>query len=393
MRLRKHARLITAMLVVVAITAVALWPESITVDAVAVDAGPMQVTIDEDGETRVRERFVVYAPVGGRLRRIELEPGDRVVRGKTVIGRLTSAEPPLIDARARAELAAAVESARAAVGQARAERDRAAAALLRAQSTLRRQAELEKDGLVPRDAVEAAETIVRTSEEALRAAEFAVARGEYELQLARTRLETPVSVGREVAIVAPIDGIVLKRWRESESVVPMGEPLVELGDPQRLEIVADLLSTDAVRVQAGAPVIVEQWGGGRPLQARVRRVEPSGFMKISALGVEEQRVNVVIDFVDVAEAAGQIGDNYRVEVRIVVWSADRVVRAPVGSLFRRGEGWGAFVIEQGRARLRTVALGHRNDTYGEIVSGLSNGERVVLHPPDTLTDGARVEVR
>jgi HlyD family secretion protein len=393
MRLRTHARLIAATLVVLAIVAVAMWPESMEVDAAIVDTGPMQVTIDEDGETRVRDRFVISAPVSGRLQRIELEPGDRVVRGRTVLVRLTSAESPLIDSRSRAELAAAVEGARAAVGQAQAERERAAATLARARSNLRRQEELDKGGLLARDSLEAAQTAVKTSEEALRAAEFTVTRAEYELQLARARLQAPTSAGRAVVIVSPIDGIVLKRLRESESVVPIGEPLLEIGDPQRLEIVADLLSTDAVRVPPGAPVILEQWGGGHPLQARVRRVEPSGFMKVSALGVEEQRVNVLIDFVDVASAARAIGDNYRVEVRIVSWSDDNVVRVPVGSLFRRGEGWATFVVEQERARLRTVQLGQRNDTFGQITGGLSAGQIVVLHPPDTLSDGVRVEVR
>ncbi len=393
MRLRKHARLIAATLVVLAIVAAAMWPESMEVDAATADTGPMQVTIDEDGETRVRDRFVVSAPVSGRLQRIELEPGDPVVRGRTVLVRLTPAESPLIDSRSRAELAAAVEGARAAVGQAKAEMERAAATLARARSNLRRQQELAEAGLVARETLEASETQVRTSEEALRAAEFTVTRTEYELQLARARLQAPTSAGREVVIVAPIDGIVLKRLRESESVVPIGEPLLEIGDPERLEIVADLLSTDAVRVPAGAPVNIEQWGGGQPLKARVRRVEPSGFMKVSALGVEEQRVNVLIDFVDVASAARALGDNYRVEVRIVTWSDDNVVRVPVGSLFRRGEGWATFVVEQERVRLRTVQLGQRNDTYGQITSGLSAGEVVVLHPPDTLADGVRVEVR
>jgi len=393
MRLRTHARLIAATLVVLALVAVAMWPESMEVDAATVDTGPMQVTIDEDGETRVRDRFVISAPVSGRLQRIELESGDRLVRGRTVLVRLTSAESPLIDSRSRAELAAAVEGARAAVGQAQAERERAAATLARARSNLRRQEELDKGGLLARDSLEVAQTAVKTSEEALRAGEFTVTRAEYELQLARARLQAPTSAGREVVIVSPIDGIVLKRLRESESVVPIGEPLLEIGDPQRLEIVADLLSTDAVRVPPGAPVILEQWGGGHPLQARVRRVEPSGFMKVSALGVEEQRVNVLIDFVDVASAARAIGDNYRVEVRIVTWSNDNVVRVPVGSLFRRGEGWATFVVEQERARLRTVQLGQRNDTFGQITGGLSAGQIVVLHPPDTLTDGVRVEVR
>jgi HlyD family secretion protein len=389
----KHWRSIAATLVVLAIVAAALWPESMEVDVAHVDTGPMQVTIDEDGETRVRDRFVISAPVSGRLQRIELEPGDRVVRGRTVLARLTPAASPLIDPRSRGELDAAVEAGRASVGQAQAERARAAAGLARARQTLRRQEELDTAGLLARDSLEAAQSAVQMSDEALRAAEFTVTRAEFELQLARARLQAPTSPGGEVAIVSPIDGIVLKRLRESESVVPMGEPLIEIGDPQRLEIVADLLSTDAVRVPPGAAVSVEQWGGGRPLQARVRRVEPSGFMKVSALGVEEQRVNVLIDFEDVASAARAIGDSYRVEVRIVIWSDENVVRVPVGSLFRRGEGWAAFIVEQERARLQTVQLGQRNETFGQITNGLTAGQTVVLHPPDTLNDGIRVVVR
>jgi HlyD family secretion protein len=393
MRVRKHLRLIVAVLVVLGIVAAAMWPESLEVDAATVDRGPMQVTIDEDGETRVRDRFVVTATVSGRLARIELEPGDRVVRGKTVVARLSPAQSPLIDPRSSAELTAAVEAERAAVGQAQAERERAAAALARARSNLRRQEELDKASLISREVLELAQTDVRTGEEALRAAEFAVSRAENELRLARARLLSPAASGREVAIVAPVDGVVLKRLHESETVVPVGEALLEIGDPERLEIVADLLSTDAVRVKPGADVIIEQWGGGQPLHARVRRVEPSGFMKVSALGVEEQRVNVLVDFVDPASAARALGDNYRVEVRIVMWKEDDVVRVPVGCLFRRGDGWAAFVIEDGTARIREVQLGQRNETFGQIVDGLAPGQLVVLHPPDTLTDGLRVKVR
>jgi HlyD family secretion protein len=370
-----------------------MWPESLEVDAATVDSGPMQVTIDEDGETRVRDRFVISAPVSGRLQRIELEPGDALVRGQTVLARLTPAASPLIDPRSRAELTAAVESARAAIGQAQAERDRAATALTRARSTLRRREELLQAGVISRDDLEAAQAEVKTAEEALRAGEFTITRGEYELQLARARLQAPSSGEGAVTIVSPIGGIVLRRLRQSEAVVPLGEPLLEIGDPQALEIVADLLSTDAVRVPAGAAVLIEQWGGGQPLPARVRRVEPSGFMKVSALGVEEQRVNVIIDFVDVAAAARQLGDNYRVEVRIVVWSNDDVLRAPVGSLFRRGDGWAAFVVEAERARLQPVQIGQRNDTFAEISGGLTRGQTVVMHPPDTLADGMKVVVR
>ena len=391
--LKKRLRLILAVLVVAAIAAVALWPKSMEVDAIAVTRGPMQVTIDEEGETRVRDRFVVSAPVTGRLQRIELEPGDTVVRGKTMVARLTPAESPLLDPRTRGELTAAVEAARAAVGQAQAERDRAAAALERARTTLRRQEALASAGAIARDTLEAAQTSLKTAEEAMRAAEFTVTRAEYELQLARARLQAPAASGGTVPVVAPVDGVVLKRLRESESIVPAGEPLLEIGDPARIEIVSDLLSTDAVQVRPGAAVIVEQWGGPHPLDARVRRVEPSGFMKVSALGVEEQRVNVLIDLPELRDQARQLGDGYRVEIRVVTWRADDVVKVPVGTLFRRGDDWTVFVIENGTARLQAVQIGQRNDIEAQILSGLSPGQTVVLHPPDTLEDGTRVVVR
>ena len=392
MRFLKNKKLIASVLVVAAIVAVALWPQSMEVAVVRAERGPMQVTVDEDGETRVRDRFLVTAPVSGRVQRIEIEPGDKVVRGKTVLARITPAESPLLDPRTRGELAAAVEAGTAAVGQARAERQRGVTALDRARSTLRRQQELMKAGAISSDALEAAETAVTSAEDALRAAEFAERRSEGELQLARARLAAPRTSGRSVDVVAPIDGTILKRLRESEGVVPVGEPLLEIGEPGRMEIVADLLSTDAVRVSPGAEVLIEQWGGGHTLHGRVRRVEPSGFMKISALGVEEQRVNVIVDFVNVAEAV-RLGDGYRVEVRVVLWKDDDVLKVPVGGLFRQGEGWAVFVVEEGRVRRQTVQLGQRNENEGQITSGLEAGATIVLHPPDTLTDGTRVTVR
>ncbi|MGH9175168.1 MAG: efflux RND transporter periplasmic adaptor subunit [Vicinamibacterales bacterium] len=380
------------MLVIVAILAAALWPEAVEVDVARVERGPMQVTIDEEGETRVRERFVVSAPVTGRLQRIELEPGDKVIRGQTVLARLAPAPPTLLDARTRAELTAAVEASRAALGAMRAERARAAATQARARSSLRRQEDLAEAGLISPDELEAAQTALRAADEALKAADFSAARAESDLQTARARLQQPEPGGRVTAIVSPIDGVVLKRLRESESVVQVGEPLVEVGNARQLEVVADLLSTDAVRVEPGAPVLFEQWGGGHTLTGKVQRIEPSGFMKVSALGVEEQRVNVIIDFVDPVAAAKALGDSYRVEVRIVIWQDNNALKVPVGSLFRRGDDWAVFAVEGGHAHVKTVEVGQRNSREAE-VSGLAEGDEIVLHPPDTLEDGARVTER
>jgi len=264
--------------------------------------------------------------------------------------------------------------------------------LMRARTTLQRQQQLMKAGAIAADNLDAAETAVATAEEARKAVEFAVARSEYELQLARARLRAPSPVGRAVEIVAPVSGLILTRFRESESVVPVGERLIEIGEPARIEIVADFLSTDAVRIQPGAPVLVEGWGGSHSLEGRVRRVEPAGFMKVSALGVEEQRVNVLIEFDD-PSAAGRLGDGYRVEVRVIIWREEDVVKVPVGGLFRRGTDWAAFVIQNERVRLQPVRLGQRNDVDAQVLEGLSPQQAVVLHPPDTLADGARVTIR
>ena len=393
MRVLKRIRLVVLVLVIAAIVTVAMWPEAVTIDVATATTGPMRVSIDEDGETRVRQRFVISAPVAGRVDRIDLEPGDRVTREKTILARIAPVQSSLLDPRTRAELNAAVEAARAAVGQAQAERQRATAALERARSSEARQRALFEGGAIPRDTLEAAETEVRTAEEAARAAGFAVQGAEYQLQLARARLQAPQSSGAAIEVRAPISGVVLKRFRESAAVVAPGEPLLEIGDPDQIEIVADLLSTDAVRVTPNAEVLIEQWGGGHVLRGHVRRVEPSGFMKVSALGVEEQRVNVIIDFEDRAAAARVLGDGYRVEVRIVTWEHANALTVPAGCLFRQDAGWAVFVVDGGVARLQPVELGQRNQSAGQILSGLSAGQTVVLHPPDTLTDGMRITVR
>jgi HlyD family secretion protein len=381
---------------VAVVVAVALWPQAVPVDSAAVVRAPMTVTIDEEGETRIRRRFVVSAPLSGRLQRIELEPGDRVTRGTTVVARVQAEAPPLLDARSRAEAGAARDAAQASVGRARADAQRAVNALNLARRELDRERELDKGGLTTRQAVEQRETDVRAAEDVVRAANFAVGTATSEVQRADARLQPDRldAGGRVLNVVAPIDGVVLRRLRESASVVPAGEPLVEIGDPQDLEIVSDLLSTDAVQVKAGAVVRLEQWGGDRTLQARVRRVEPSGFMKVSALGVEEQRVNVLIDFDDAGSAAATLGDGYRAEVRIVTWQADDVVQVPVSALFRQRDAWAVYVMTpDGRVRLTPVTIGHRNAQMAEALSGVSPGDVVVAHPPDTLSDGARARAR
>ncbi len=394
LRMLANRRLLGAAAVIGSLIAVALWPTTIHVDTASIARGPLVVTVDEEGVTRVCDRFIVSAPVSGRVLRIELEPGDRVTRGQ-VVARVRAEAPPLLDARTRTEAEAAVESARAVLGRARAEEQRAKAALNQARRDFTRVRALAEDRVISKQELEAREAEADVAQETVNAAAFAVRVARSELQraeahLAPSALEAP---GRVVTVTAPVAGVVLKRLRESETIVPAGDPLIEIGDQRQLEIVADLLSTDAVRVRAGSRAMVEQWGGETALEARVRRIEPAGFMKISALGVEEQRVNVVIDFVEPSPARASLGVGYRVEVRVVIWESPAVVKVPTSALFRYRDQWAVYVMERGRARRTLLELGHQTGQYAQVVSGLTEGARVILHPGDTLVDGARVRER
>jgi HlyD family secretion protein len=394
-RLLVNRRVLGFAAVIAGLLAVVLWPTAVQVDVAAVSKGPLVVTVDEEGVTRVRDRFVVSAPVSGRVLRIKLEPGDCVTRGQ-VVARLRAEAPPLLDARTRSEAEAVVESARAALGRARAEEQRARATLAQARRDLARVGALVEDRVIAKQEFEIHQSNVHVAEETANAAEFAVRAATSELQRAEARLAPtrPEASGRVVSVTAPVDGVVLKRVRESETVVPAGDPLIEIGDPGQLEIVADLLSTDAVRVKVGAGAFVEQWGGDTPLPARVRRIEPAGFMKISALGVEEQRVNVVLDFVDPSPAArAALGDGYRVEVRVVIWESSSAVKVPTSALFRHGGQWAVYVMDAARARRTVVELGRQTGQAAEVTAGLAEGTRVILHPGDTLVDGAHVRER
>jgi HlyD family secretion protein len=395
-RLLRYLKILAIMGVFVLLVILALWPKSATVDLARIERGPLTITLDEEGKTRVRDLFVVSAPVAGRVQRIELEPGDKVIRNQTVIAVFNPADPVLLDVRSRTEAEENVKVAEAALGQARAERERAATANRLAQSELARMQALYREKLIAQQAFESTESQARTAEEAERAAAFSVASAEHEVTLARARLlsasRNPGDLQPPVILRAPITGVVLKRLRESTAVVPAGEPLVELGDPRKLEIVSDFLSTDAVRMKPGDSVQIERWGGENTLRGRVRRIEPSGFMKISALGVEEQRVSVLIDFDDPFEAWKRLGDGYRVEVRVIVWQAKDVLKVPTSSLFRRGENWAVFTAGNGRARLCTVEIGPRNSSDAQVIKGLSEGEIVIVHPSDTIKDDSRISI-
>jgi HlyD family secretion protein len=387
-------------LVLLVLLGIAVTPRPVPVDLVTVERGALRVTLDHEGKTRVHDRFVVSAPVAGQVLRIELVPGDPVVAGKTVMATFEPGVPPLLDARTSAEAEARVRAARATLDQAQAELGKATAEQAFAQEQAERTRRLAADGIASKETLDAAEADARSRAEARKAAESAARAAAHELEVARAALVdggdaagAPAAPRRRaITLRAPIDGVVLQRLHESKAVVPAGEPLLELADPGDLEIVADYLSTDAVRIRPGMPVLIEQWGGGT-LRGSVQRVEPYGFLKVSALGVEEQRVNVIINFDDPREAWKSLGDGYRVEARTIIWERDDVVKAPTGALFRHGESWAVFAVEGSRASLRNVEVGQRNGLEAEILKGLSPGEVVITHPSDAVHDGVRVARR
>ena len=375
-------------------------PAKVPADVVTVSRGALQVTLDEEGETRVRDRYVVSAPVSGRVLRIELEPGDSVVAGETVLATFQPVAPVLLDARSQAQAEARVCAAEAGLGGAKAEQARLQAELDYAERQLERQERLSADQVVAADRLDLAKLDAARTRDALDAAEFAVRAAGHELEMARAGLlqATGRDDGRPLALTSPVDGVVLSRSRESESVVPGGEPLLEVADPSRLEIVADFLSTDAVKIQPGQHVLIDQWGGDHTLAGTVRRVEPSGFTKISALGVEEQRVNVIIDLTDPRESWQSLGDGFRVEVRVVIWQNDDVLKVPNSALFRPqsdadNPSWAVFRVDAGRAVTTPVEIGRRNRLYAEVLSGLSGGESVIVHASESVADGVLIEPR
>ena len=385
--------LIFIAVVVVALLTMWLRPTPIRVDVAKATRGPMRVTVDGEGKTRVRDRYTVAATVSGRLRRIALRRGDAVEQGQLI----AVIEPlPLapLDPRQRAEAVGRVNAAEDVRFEADRLVERNWSIYDQARRDLERSESLARSGVISRQEVERAQTALATSLREYQAARSKAESAAHEVEVARAALIAidrtgKTSSGAAVKVQAPTRGKVLRVLEESERVVAAGTPLVEVSNPSNLEIVIELLSTDAVKVSSGALVLIEDWGGLSTLEAHVRLIEPSAFTKISALGIEEQRVNVVADL---TESAVSVGDGYRVEGRIVTWEGDNVLRVPVSALFRRGEHWSLFVVENGRANLRDVEVDHRTPVEAEIKRGLEEGAEVITHPPNQLSDGARVEV-
>ncbi len=387
----KRAAPWTGVLLLAGLLAWGLWPKPVVIETGVAARSSLTVRISEEGKTRVRNRYVVAAPAAGKMQRVRLKPGDDVKAGETVLTVIEPAAAPLLDPRARAQAEALVsmheasrKRAEESLGAIRAAANMATAELERVRSVTRvgTLSESDRERAVMESSMRGAE---------VRAAEFSLQVIDYELAQARAALERPESVTAEnlIEVKSPVSGRVLKVMQESEMVITPGVEILEVGDPADIEIEAEILSRDAVAIQPGDSVEIEQWGGSAPLTGRVRRIEPAAFTKISALGVEEQRVIVLSDLGEVPVAAKALGDRYRVEVRVAIWHRDDVLVVPAGALFREGNTWKTYLFRDGMAKLTNVETGHSDGRFTEVLSGINVGDQVLLHPPDTVKDGQR----
>ncbi|MDH3220995.1 MAG: efflux RND transporter periplasmic adaptor subunit [Gammaproteobacteria bacterium] len=395
--LRQHPAIAVTTAVIIALLVWGFWPRPVMVEAVEAVRAPLAVTIEEEGRTRVIDRYVVSAPVDGIACRVTLEVGDPVQQGQILLG-ITPLESQVLDPRSRAQARARVSAAEAALQAATEQASAASAAERFAANEVARLQPLAAQGMISREALDRAETGAKTSAAAKRSADFSVEVARYELEAARTTLEYSAATAsgtpaETVPVRAPINGRILKVQHECEGAVRTGEPLLEVGDPRALEVEVDVLSADAVRIEAGMKVLFDRWGGDEPLQGIVRNIEPVGFTKISALGVEEQRVLVISDFTSPAAQWQRLGDGYRVEARFVIWQDEDVLQLPASSLFRYQDGWAVFVIDGNHARRRQIEIGQRNGLAAQVLAGVEAGESVIIHPSDAVEDGRRVKIR
>lgn len=393
---------ISLVIVVCGLLVYAFIPERVKVDMVVVEKGDLLITLEGEGKTRIHDIYVVSTPIDGRITRIASEPGDIVTAGKSIIANMHPANPQFLDKRSETQARADVEGARAALALATSRVKQTRAQLEYDISDYKRTEELYKKKSVSKSTLERSELQLKTLraelETTLSNRKVMVSR----LEAAKARLLQPeendiaksqAEKGCNICIHAPVDGRVLRILHKSESIVPVGTPLVEIGDPADLEVKIEMLSTNAVRVNVGDEALIKRWGGKEDINARVKVIEPSGFTKISALGVEEQRVNVILTFVDAFEKWKALGDAFRVEAAIIIDRVDNVVKVPLSALFRQNENWSVFKIVEGTAVLHQVEVGRRNDRFAEITSGLSVDDIIISHPGNNVEDGVAVEMR
>lgn len=390
-RIVKRAVTALVALGVVLMIVMAWLPKPVEVELGQVVRGPLEVTVDEDGRARVKDRYVVSSPLAGSVARIELRAGDMVEQGQ-ILARIVPLDSPLLDPRSKTASSARIAAAMAGRRQAHAQIDRARAALEFARAEAERERRLAERGTVAQARAERADLEARTLAADLASTEFAAKVADYELEMARAaqgRLEGGRKGDDQLEVPSPIGGRVLRVLQESEGAVQPGTPLIELGDPAALEIVVDVLTSDAVKIGPGAVAHIVRWGGGS-LEGVVRRVEPSAFTRISALGVEEQRVNALIDLRSPRSEWLALGDGYRTEARIVTWRAESVLKVPASAVFRHHQGWAVFAVRGGKARLVPIRVGQRTGLEVQVLTGVSAGERVVTHPSDRVKDGVDV---
>lgn len=403
---KKRSRLILSTLAVVLVAAAlaaAFWPKPVLVDMGTVTRGPLRLTIDEEGRTRVRDAYIVSSPVAGQLQRVSVQPGDPVIRGETVVALMRPTNPAALDVRNREQAIAAVSAAEAALRVARADLNAALANRDLAETELARTDQLVERGISTGAALDRAQQAARVAQANVDTAEAAISMREAEIANAQAQLigfDDPglaVAVGSspdDIPLYAPADGRILRVIQQSETTLPAGAPIMEIGNIENdLEVVVDLLSTDAVQVSVGDPVIIADWGGATDLSGEVIRVDPFGITRFSALGVEEQRVNTVIAFTGPADHYTGLGHGFRVETRIIVWQAEDTLIVPASALFRSGDAWAVFVVTDARSELRTIEIGPNNGIEAQVTGGLSQGERVILYPSSGLSDGLRVAER
>ncbi len=395
--LGKHPGLLVVGVVVVAFIVWGFWPQPIAVEVVKAVRAPLSVTVEEEGRTRVLDRYIIAAPVDGVACRVEMDVGDIVEQGQTLLT-ITPLESRVLDPRSRAEAEARVAAAKSALESARQQAESAKATLMLQASEVNRLRPLTEQGVVSQGEFEKAETSFRVAEASLRAANFGVEVATYEKEAAETALSyTAGAMPREpavrVPVRSPITGKVLKIPHICAGPVRTGEPLMEVGDPEQLEVEVDVLSADAVKIKAGMRVLLDRWGGEGALEGMVRTIEPVGFTKVSALGVEEQRVLIIIDITSPRQQWQRLGDGYSVEARFILWQEESVLQVPASSLFRYEDGWALFVMEENRATLHQVNLGQRNGLVAQILGGIEEGDSVVNHPSDEVEEGKRIVQR
>jgi len=397
----KSSKIALGLIVSTLVVIILFWafaPTPVPVDLVFVRRSPMEVTINGEGRTRVNDIFTISAPVSGRIRRVGVHVGDAVIAGKTLLASIEPVSPQFLDARAQAQAKAAVKAAEASKSLAQADLKRVLAELTFAMANLRRARDLIKRQTISEREFDQAKLEAATHTAAVDSARATLKVRDFELETARAALINPTSLRREqtaccIEVRAPVSGRVLRLFRQSEGVVERASPLIEVGDPTRLEVVVDLLSSDAVKVREGAFVIFKGWGGKATVQGRVRRVEPYGYTKTSVLGIEEQRVNVIIDFTGAPEDRVGLGHGFRVEAHIREWQDDSVLQIPVGALFRVGNEWAVFLDNNGTAELTKIKIGRTNGHTVQVQGGLDVGARVISHPSDRVMDGVDIVSR